>query len=356
MPVFYLCIFYIYHQDIVYAQANSHSIPSASIENNKTGCQKDIVWGSALSLHREIPELSLGDQQNVARIKRQGFEAISLVVHWHQTDIYSHDLRPQGKEWIDDQRLLAMIRHARQAGFKILLFPIIWLNQRAHKEWRGVLKPRHKALWWNQYQKFILHYAQIAAREKVDWLSIGSELSSMESNLIEWQKLIRLVREVYPGDLIYSANWDHYQSVSFWHLLDVIGMTGYHEIARQNDRSLHAMKDRWHLIKAALFEWHSYHQFQIPIMFTEVGYASQQGSAVHPWNYTQSKVVDLEEQYLAYRSFIETWQNSNLLCAVFWNSWGLGGLQDSWYTLTGKPILSLIRSLLKSRKRTVQSH
>ena len=320
-------------------------------------CEQGGLWGAALSLHHEIPELGLTDRHQIDRMKAQGFESISFVIHWHQDNIYSHQIRAQGKEWVDDPRLINSISYAKRLGLKVMLFPIIWLEHRKAREWRGVLKPTYPKRWWKSYRKFIIHYARISQDLQIEWLSIGSELSSMEAQYSSWQDLIHKVRNVYTGRLIYSANWDHYQDVPFWNLLDAIGMTAYYEIAGTPGDSVQSMQDSWNLIRSALHEWHAYKRFHIPIVFTEIGYTSQVGSATHPWNYNASTHVDLQEQSNAYQAFTDSWKKDQLLCAAFfWNSWGLGGLQDSWYTLTGKPALSRIQSFIKARKRDLQSH
>lgn len=320
-------------------------------------CKQGGLWGAALSLHQEIPEFGLTDFHQINRIKTQGFDSISLVIHWHQPNIYSHEIRPQGKEWVKDQRLIKNISYAKRLGLKVMLFPIIWLEHRKPREWRGVLKPTHPKRWWSSYRHFIMHYAQISQKLHVDWLSIGSELSSMEAHYTLWQDLINQVRKIYTGQLTYSANWDHYQDVPFWDLLDAIGMTAYYEIARKSRESIQVMNDYWNLIRSALHEWHTYKRFRIPIMFTEIGYTSQVGSAAHPWNYIASTHTDLQEQSNAYQAFTDSWKEDQVLCAAFfWNSWGFGGLQDSWYTLAGKPALARIQSFIKARKRGLQSY
>ena len=320
-------------------------------------CQDGGLWGSALSLHEDLPEFGLNDQKQIDRMVEQGFRSISLVVHWHQEHVSSHGIHAAGLEHTSDQRLIKAIHYAHQKKLVVMLLPIIWLKQRAKGQWRGTLHPTHPTLWWKAYTRFIMHYATIAQKHKVAWLSIGSELSSMEKEWMAWRQLIKKIRMTYQGKLIYSANWDHYQNVPFWHLLDAMGMTAYYEIATYEGATVQHMLDRWHLVRSALHEWYASKQYQIPLLFTEIGYASQKGSATQPWHYTRSTLVDLKEQFRAYQAFALTWYKDPLLCtAFFWNSWGIGGLQDTWYTLSGKPALMMIQAFMQARKRSMQSY
>ena len=58
--------------------------------------------------------------------------------------------------------------------------------------------------------------------------------------------------------------------------------------------------------------------------------------------------LDLKSQELGFKAFYHVWLSSTHLHGVFfWNWWGLGGPQDSWYTLRGKPLLKEMKHFLK---------
>ena len=312
------------------------------------------LWGAALSLHFEIPELGMRYHTLLKEIKQEGFSHVSLIVHWGQEDIYSSEITPHSKETIPDSKLKKVIQRAHQLGLKVLLFPILWIEKRKMGQWRGTLSPQHLNSWWASYLRFIDHYATLAAEENVEVFSVGSELSSLEYDHVRWNTLIDHVRQKYNGALIYSANWDHFSEVSFWHTVDYIGLTAYYELSTNVDAPLKELISAWQMIRTQLYDWLETHSPNKGVVFTELGYPSQQGGAARPWHYTSSQQIDLEEQRRAYEAFRHVWQFDQKLEGVFfWNWWGLGGIHDTWYTIRGKPAHNEIKAFLKLKIKNI---
>jgi len=85
-------------------------------------------------------------------------------------------------------------------------------------------------------------------------------------------------------------------------------------------------------------------QYSQKLIFTEVGYPSLDGGNVNPWNYFAKAQIDLEEQALCYRAFIEAWKGSPELAGVFWWVWfDPGGPKDPGFTPRGKPAENVLR-------------
>ena len=59
--------------------------------------------------------------------------------------------------------------------------------------------------------------------------SVGTELQIPAlQREADWRQLIKDVRAVYSGKLIYSANWyEEYEGIKFWDALDAIGVQAY---------------------------------------------------------------------------------------------------------------------------------
>jgi hypothetical protein len=309
--------------------------------------------GMALGLFSE--ESTHPYSQGIQEIQSLGANAVLLMVPWYQKDIYQNKMEPRfgwGADHITlpDERLRKLIRKAHQSGLKILLMPYLRFDQRGPKEWRGVLKPQNFNQWAIAYQNFILHYAKIAGEEGVDFFSVGSELGSLENKKNFWKKLISKVRKAYPGKLLYSSNWDHYQYPVFWNQLDYIGITSYHRLTEKLPPTLGRLRLSWDEFKKNILQF----QKKFPdkkIIITEVGYPSIRGASKDPWNYFADEPVDLEEQALCYQAFIEAWNNTPQLEGVFWWVWfGDGGPQDKTYTPKGKPAQRLVHRWYKSLK------
>jgi hypothetical protein len=275
-------------------------------------------------------------------IRPLGVSHVSIVVSWSTPDIRSAQLGPKLGTVTPDNVLARLIRQTREAGFKVFLFPILDVVKRRMGEWRGTIQPPSWDAWWRSYERFILHYARIAAREQAEMFCVGSELVSTERMRDRWVDLIGRVREVYHGTLVYSANWDHYTPVSFWDRVDLMGLTGYYQIAGDKKATEAQMLSYWLEIRGRLVAWSS--AMKRPFFFTEIGYPSMDGGAEAPWNYTLSAPPDLEEQRRAYSAFARAWTGVRQLQGVFfWDWYGEGGPRCTRYTPRNKPAAEVIR-------------
>jgi len=222
-----------------------------------------------------------------------------------------------------------------------MLFPIVDVRVRKPLEWRGTLKPASWTLWWRSYRRFILHYAKLATAGAT-MLCVGSELVSTEHMRDRWRRLIDEVRGVYQGRLLYSANWDHYEPVSFWDLVNLVGLTAYYSLTSSREATETQMLDEWVDVRDQLVDWSR--RVGRRIVFTEVGYPSIDGAAVYPWDYTRGGKSDPEEQRRAYRSFTRAWTGvQNLAGVFFWNWYGEGGITDTNYTPRNKPAQNVVK-------------
>ncbi|MDO8461887.1 MAG: hypothetical protein Q7S98_03390 [Deltaproteobacteria bacterium] len=301
--------------------------------------------GMALGLFHKEPNFDYS--RDLREIRALGVDSVSLIVSWFQTDITANEIfsrseqKPEGSTF-PDRQLRRVIRQARELGLNVFLFPTLRIDKRGPKEWRGVLKPKDKAAWLQSYRRFILHYATLAAEEKVSLFSVGSELCSMEKEQEYWTNLIAEIRKTFHGKLIYSANWDHYEPVGFWSALDYLGLTGYYELSQTKNPTLPQLVERWKEIQKPLETWQKKHGRKI--IFTEIGYPSLDGTNIYPWDYTRQEPVDSDEQALCYEAFFQAWYNHPTLEGVyFWNWFGSGGRTDGSYTPRDKPAEAVLR-------------
>jgi hypothetical protein len=232
----------------------------------------------------------------------------------------------------------------------VLLFPILWIEERGPGKWRGALEPRDVDRWWSSYERFIVHYADLAAAAGTEWLSIGSELGSTEQWRDRWYHLISRVRRRYRGRLLYSANWDHFEAVSFARRLDAVGVNGYFSLSGDREASEATLAAAWRRRATRLRSWAA--AAGKPLVVTEVGYQSRDGAALEPWDYERGGDVDLEEQRRAYAAFVRAWTATGGLAGVFFWTWnGDGGPRDGDYTPRGKPAAAVLRRFFADRSR-----
>jgi hypothetical protein len=299
-----------------------------------------------LGLFNEDPHYDYGKE--LKELTQIGVNAILLPIPWYEHDIRSSKIGPhpetqKGFSTLDDPNIIKIINRAHELKIKIMLLPYLRFDHRGPKDWRGVLAPKNFWLWSKDYENFILHYADLAEAQKVEIFSVGSELGSLETKFQFWTHLIKKTRQHYHGKLTYSANWDHFTHLPFWQDLDYISVTGYFELSQSSDPILDQLLEKWRGLKNLLIAFKS--KFSQKLIFTEIGYPSVDGGNKAPWNYFADTKVDVEEQALCYKAFIQTWDHTPELAGVFWWNWiGSGGLQDKDYTPKGKPAETLLRN------------
>jgi len=280
-------------------------------------------------------------EQFLDEIKDHGASDIELVVRWSQTDVAAIEIAPHASESIDDALLTWVMDEARDRGLRVFLMPILDVEERSMGAWRGTLAPADWDRWWWSYERFIMHYARIAAGHQASLFSVGSELLSTEQQSDRWRTLIAGVRKVYPGQLTYSANWDHFEPVSFWDAVDVVGITGYHELSQKvaptDAELLQGFLPFTHRLRSwAMAEGRRY-------LFTEVGYPAQAHAAKHPWDYRIKGPADPQMQLRCYRALFQAFHDDPRLAGLYlWNWFGQGGLKDASYTPRGKPAAKVL--------------
>ncbi|MEO0325531.1 MAG: hypothetical protein AAF447_21415 [Myxococcota bacterium] len=206
-----------------------------------------------------------------------------------------------------DERLVGEIRAAHGLGLKVLLKPHLWVGRGA---WRAEIDPGTTEGWrrWQaSYGAFLQHYAELASREGVALLAVGTELRSSALRFPDWwRRLVRQVRAVYDGELTYAANWDEAEQVTFWRDLDYVGVNFYPSLAETPEdpedakrRRLEAALDRLDALAARTGR---------PLLLTEVGYKSCRGTEVRPYEWTErirdGDAPDEAAQARAYRRLL----------------------------------------------------
>lgn len=267
-----------------------------------------------------------------------GFSTNNYLEHSDSVEVGIPDDRT-----VTSGRLRTTIRQARSLGLHVMLFPILLLQTPEDGEWRGTLAPKDLDCWFANYKAWIERLAVLCQEESVELFSIGSEFNSLQGHHEPWSEILAAVRHRYDGLITYSANWDSLDGVSFLEQLDIIGMTTYFSLSDKNDPTVDEMVVAWQKVQRDVAEWRVFHN--IPLLFTEVGYPSQDGANQNPWNYYTSEVPDLAEQRDCYEAFYRVWgQDERIVQGVFFYNWfGRGGPKDTGYTPRGKPALDVIQ-------------
>ena len=294
------------------------------------------------------------DAQNLEPLKPLGVEWISQTPFGWQRDPDRPQLRLNtrsvmgfGAFWGEsDDGLTLTTRLAHADRIHVMLKPHLWLR---HGEWCGDIRMRTEedwAKWFRNYTGFIVHYAELAEREKIEMLCIGAELKNTSARERDWRGVIAAVRRVYHGRLTYAANWDgEIDSVAFWDALDAIGVQAYYPLSDRPEPGVAELRDGWRKWTPGLEA--SARRWDRPVVFTEVGYKSCRGTAKEPWEWDPSGPVDLDLQSRCYEALRqELWSRPWFAGLWLWK-WSpdydrAGGPGDQDYTPERKPAEQVI--------------
>lgn len=295
--------------------------------------------GAVLGLHYQESERDYHRQLD--ELAEAGFDHVCLLFSAFLANVRATEIDRGHVRCVTDERLVETIRYAKGKGLSVMLLPILLLLDAENNEWRGTLRPRDEGAFWLEYDRFLCHYLDIAEATSVDLFSIGSELGSMERQTSVWQRLIAQARGRYRGLLSYSANWDHVHVPRFFGQLDVVGMTAYFSLTEERDPSPEQLVAGWERISDQLER--SVGMLGKPVVFTEIGYASQDGINRDPWNYLMNKDrIDLEEQAQCFEAFLRVVPTMSFLQgAYFYDYFDEGGPEDHSYTPRGKPAFEM---------------
>jgi hypothetical protein len=310
-------------------------VPSADLAATSPPKQRGI----ALGLYSEDPDWSYG--YFLDEIKSAGASHVAIVVPWYMKTSRSYEIYRHPRYTAPMSTVERTVADARARGLEVFLFPILRVEDQSDGGWRGSLEPRDLDAFYRNYTEYILRFARMAERLSIPLLSVGSELNTMDLHEARWRRIIAAVRQIYRGQLTYSANWDHYYRVRFWDAVDHVGVTGYFELVNKDidppeapelQRLIHTWREHYMRLMRFLY------RVDKPLILTEVGYLSQRGAAARPWNEGAQEPLDLDEQRRCYEAFRRVWDDEPRLSgAYFWNWFGWGGPTSKEYTPRGKP-------------------
>jgi hypothetical protein len=157
--------------------------------------------------------------------------------------------------------------------------------------------------------------------------------------------LIEKVRIAYSGTLFYVAhNVEEAEAVSFWNLLDAIGVSLYPPLGADDDRdgrlaTMRAVAQRLDRLAARLGK---------PIFVSEVRLRSATGAAAKPWESAEERVAPADPQLQAdvLADWLAVLGSPAIRGVLIWR-WltdpAAGGATDTDFTVQGKPAERILR-------------
>lgn len=263
----------------------------------------------------------------------------------NEPDVHFNHERQWWGERVDGTAV--MVNMAHDNGLKVMMKPHVWMG----RGWIGDFDLDSEQKWqdWERsYEEYIMTYAKLSDSLDVALFCIGTEYKIAATKRPEfWKSLISKVRKVYSGKLTYASNWDNYDQIMFWKELDYIGIDAYFPLLDESDPEPNAIESAWIPIRDRLKDWSEKHER--PILFTEYGYQSVNGSAGRHWELSKStEDLNLPLQARAYECMYRMFWNEGWCAGGFLWKWhlsaGAGGESNPHFTPQGKPVESVIKS------------
>jgi hypothetical protein len=292
------------------------------------------------------------DSTYASFVQASGANNVEITIEWFVPSVTGTTIAASSTASATDAQIIAAIEQYHSLGVKVFLKPQVDIVN--YTAWRGTLEPTSVSAWFTSYQAYITHYATLAQTYGVDGFSIGTEFKtlSVAANLSYWQTLIAAVRADYSGPITYGANatsaGDEFTTVSFWSLVDIIGVDGYFGLTDLNDPTVSQLEAAWTDSTSkdtgagfnAVAALHNLsNQYSKPVVFTELGYESSEGTNEQPSS-ELSNGYDPTEQANCYTAFFNIFsQQTSWMQGVFW--WDLQlpipSAGDQSWVMYGKP-------------------
>lgn len=219
---------------------------------------------------------------------------------------------------------------AHEGGLEVMLRPHIWIRNNKDPEtgefaWLDKIdfeSQEDKETFGQKYRDYALHFASIAEEGNMEWYSIGAETLQLSTKYPDyWRQLIKDVRDVYSGKLIYSANWyEEVERIEFWDDLDAIGVQAYFPLTYDE----HEGSTITHEELIAGWQPHLDNlqrvseKFDKPVIFTEIGYKATDCAAITPWEWRGTGETNLEFQKKCYEATFNALKNEDYIEGMYW--------------------------------------
>ncbi len=212
------------------------------------------------------------------------------------------------------------IKKLHKKGFTVMLKPHLWIggNEFNPDNWRNKIdysNPGELASWFYNYGSYIKSEAKLAEESNVEIFVIGTELVKLTKYEKEWKKLISEIREIYSGKITYAAEGSNAFNINFWNELDFIGIDSYFQLTDKTDPDIKDLENGWVKYENELSDLSK--KFNKKIIFTEIGYKSVMGTAIKPWEWSNSSEISQQQQAQAFEAMYRTFADKEYIEGIY---------------------------------------
>jgi hypothetical protein len=243
------------------------------------------------------------------------------------------------------------LEEAAESHIAVTLRPILnedALIRQNPLAWRGSIDPASVAGWFHSYRELLMPYAIAAQAGHAASLVVGTELDSLETSR-DWPGVIRAIRSVYKGRLVYDQNFNEFAADDERLPLRTFDIDAYPRFSLPDSASLRRLTKAWD-------GWLGAHPLKVrrQLTLSEVGAAAVHGAYSDPgdWTGTQHSAIDTHVQAYWYRAVCQAIQTEHVGGGVFW--WEVSFDADpakpaEWdntdrLTFLGRPAQAVIKS------------
>ncbi len=278
-------------------------------------------------------------EQTLSELTATGINSIYVVTFFQCRDEF-HDSVYAGEKTVRIRTIRRIIDATRRAGIEPILKPHVNTDNGTP---RYCMEPENPELWMDSYADLLIPYAELSEEYDLGGLVVGTELDHIVDLPGFRDRVIRKIRNVYGGELIYAASFDHFLSTKVWDHVDAIGVNAYFNLCKAQSCSQPEMVESWN-------HWlNCLDRFSLskgkPVYITEVGYYSREGCAINPGDWARESDICFQEQAKAYEALLCQAGGFDSVRGVFWWQWELnnGWYNDSAdYTPNDKPAEAII--------------
>lgn len=267
---------------------------------------------------------------------------VALCDFWFQANGSSTTIGPDESRYsASTESIKYAIDQIHANGMKVMLKPMVDLDNGV---WRAYITPSND--WFSSYSAYIQFWSDLATEKNVDMLCIGCEFKDTQSWDSSWRMIAATARAHYSGPITYAANHDDFNYVTWWDAVDYIGIDAYFALTNTDTPTLEQLSSAWDNTANFIESFRNSNFPTEQVVFTEIGYQSEDGTNETPWN-TTGGAVDTAEQQQCYEACFEVMTQRNWFDGMYWWNWETsptaGGPNDNGFTPQNKPAEATVK-------------
>lgn len=255
-----------------------------------------------------------------------GINWVCLAIPVNQKSYSSAEIYFDYRFNMPDLEIIDTINRFHEKKVKVCLKPMINCSDGV---WRALIdfpdgtmfnEDCYWKQWFEFYQAFLEHYAQIAEYTKCEMFCLGCEMLGTERKEDYWRETIAKVRKIYKGFLVYNTNHGKEEDAKWYDAIDFLGTSAYYPVEKAAGGSLQEMENEWKKIAENLKNVSQ--KIGKKIIFMEIGCRSALGCAKMPWDFTHQEFpFSEEEQANFYESSLKVMSKEDWFMGYFWWDW-----------------------------------